>query len=194
MSNDALPMDDSSTLPTDHRDPVVEIVVPVEQIPANANVPASLLPKPPQVVCNLRVDELDERGNTVKYIYSCDPDYVVYYSRLERRSASANAETKASGAGKWRRRSFPSRRFSVKQTGDLPYESEGVQAQLSSDPATRQRLRRLLLPLGTERAKLQALLSDWPRRQSFDLGGCEFQAAQKCLSVRPGAFRVIRVG
>jgi hypothetical protein len=168
MLNDALPMDDSSTLPTDHRDPVVEIVVPVEQTPANANVPASLLPKPSQVVCNLQVDELDERGNTVKYIYSCDQDYVVYYSRLEHQSVSAEAETKASGAGKLRRRPFRSRRLSVKQASDLPYESEGVQAQLSSDPATRQRLRRLLLPLGTERAKLQALLSDWPRRQSFD--------------------------
>ncbi len=52
---------------------------------------------------------------------------------------------------------------------DLPYESEGVQAQLSSDPAKRKKLRQLLLPLGTERAKLQALLSGWPRRQSYDL-------------------------
>jgi hypothetical protein len=159
MLDDALTLGDSS-----RRDAVVEILVPAEQTPATANQ-APLLPKASShVVCNLRVDELDERGNTVKYIYSCDQDYVVYYSRLEHQSPRANAETKASTAGGWWRR----RRFSPKPGGDLPYESEGVQAQLSSDPAKRQQLRRLLLPLGTERAKLQALLSDWPRRQSFD--------------------------
>nr|WP_294557153.1 hypothetical protein [uncultured Rhodopila sp.] len=108
------------------------------------------------------MDGLDERGNTVKYIYSCDQDYVVYYSRLEHPSPGADGAAKASTAGGRRRR------FSPGSTGDLPYESEGVQAQLSSDPAKRQKLRSLLLPLGTERAKLQALLSDWPRRQSFD--------------------------
>jgi hypothetical protein len=159
MLDDALPLGDSS-----RRDAVVETLDPAEQTPANANVPSPLLPRASQVVCNLRVGERDERGNTVKYIYSCDQDYVVYYSRLEHPSPGADAETTASTAGGWWRR----RRFSPKPAGDLPYESEGVQAQLSSDPAKRQKLRRLLLPLGTERAKLQALLSDWPRRQSFD--------------------------
>ena len=58
--------------------------------------------------------------------------------------------------------------FSSRAARDLPYESEGVQAQLSHDPVTRKTLRQQLLPLGTERAKLQALLSGWPRRQSYD--------------------------
>jgi hypothetical protein len=133
------------------------------QTPATENPPAPNSPEADPVVCNLRVGDRDERGNTVKYIYSCDQDYVVYYSRLEHQSAGTDAAPRASTDGGWRRR-----RFSPKATGDLPYESEGVQAQLSSAPGKRQELRRLLLPLGTERAKLQALLSDWPRRQSFD--------------------------
>ena len=118
-------------------------------------------------MCNLKVGELDERGNTVKYIYACDRDYVVYYSRLERKSAGANAEMQASAAGKrrWRMRR---RGLAPGSAIDLPYESEGVQAQISSDPDRRLTLRRLLLPLGTERAKLQALLNGWPRRQSYD--------------------------
>ncbi len=132
---------------------------------AAPQVPAVVEPQPPhirapQVKCSLAVGELDERGNMVKYIYSCDQDYVVYYSRLEHKSASAGAARRSSH---WVRRLFPSR-----AARDLPYESEGVQAQLSRDPVTRKTLRQQLLPLGTERAKLQALLSGWPRRQSYD--------------------------
>jgi hypothetical protein len=114
----------------------------------------------PLEMCTLKVGETDERGSTVKYIYSCDRDYVVYYSRLEPRTPEHVPG---------RLRSLcPFGRISAKPVYDPAYESEGVQAQLSSDPAKRQMLRRLLLPLGTERAKLQALLSGWPRRQSYD--------------------------
>jgi hypothetical protein len=112
------------------------------------------------------VGDPDERGNTVKYIYSRDQEYVVYYSRLEYSSANQKGEDPASPA----HRSWLPRfgRRASKNPVDLPYESEGVQAQLSSDPLKRKQLRQLLLPLGTERAKLQALLSGWPRRQSYD--------------------------
>jgi hypothetical protein len=112
------------------------------------------------------VGDPDERGNTVKYIYSRDQEYVVYYSRLEYNSTNPKGEDLASPA----HRSWLPRvgRRAAKNPVDLPYESEGVQAQLSSDPVKRKQLRQLLLPLGTERAKLQALLSGWPRRQSYD--------------------------
>ena len=117
-------------------------------------------------ICTLKVGGQDERGNTVKYIYSCDRGYVIYYSRLEHRSASIDADRRSrTGTGLRWLRQF--RRF-IPKTHDLPYESEGVQAQLSPDPTTRTAMRRRLLPLGTERAKLQALLSGWPRRQSYD--------------------------
>ena len=117
--------------------------------------------QPSSVTCTLKVGEPDERGNTVKYIYSCDQDYIVYYSRLEHRSANADAEQHA-------RTARGMRRLMSRPRFEPGYESEGVQAQLSADPTKRPALRRLLLPLGTERAKLQALLSGWQRRQSYD--------------------------
>lgn len=117
-------------------------------------------------ICTLKVGGQDERGNTVKYIYSCDRGYVIYYSRLEHRSVSIDADRR-SRTGTGLRWLGQFRRF-IPKTHDLPYESEGVQAQLSPDPTTRTAMRRRLLPLGTERAKLQALLSGWPRRQSYD--------------------------
>jgi hypothetical protein len=117
-------------------------------------------------ICTLKVGGQDERGNTVKYIYSCDRGYVIYYSRLEHRSVSIDADRR-SRTGTGLRWLGQFRRF-IPKTHDLPYESEGVQAQLSPDPTTRTAMRRRLLPLGTERAKLQALLNGWPRRQSYD--------------------------
>ena len=115
----------------------------------------------------LKVGGLDERGNTVKYIYARDPDYIVYYSRLEHSSDRADdgGEGRAVGGRSWPRRAG---RWSAIQGPDPAYESEGVQAQLSSAQAKRQLQRAKLLPLGTERAKLQALLRGWPRRQSYD--------------------------
>jgi hypothetical protein len=133
---------------------------------ATTQVPAVVVQPP--VACNLQVGGLDERGNTVKYIYSCDQDYVVYYSRLEHRSAGAADEHAADSASRQRRPSRVFGLFSSRPAKELPYESEGVQAQLSCEQATRKTLRQQLLPLGTERAKLQALLSGWPRRQSYD--------------------------
>jgi hypothetical protein len=131
-----------------------------------ANDTNHVVPSAPEI-CTLRVGGLDERGNTVKYIYSCDQDYVVYYSRLEHHSANTDAEEHGHAFGGLRRLRHIGRLRS-RPVLELAYESEGVQAQLSSDPTKRPALRRLLLPLGTERAKLQALLNGWPRRQSYD--------------------------
>jgi hypothetical protein len=113
----------------------------------------------------LRVGGQDERGNTVKYIYARDPDYVVYYSRLEHPSTSGDGDGQANPGRHWFRRDRLGQ-FRPTPVSDSAYESEGVQAQLS--PMKRQTLRPKLLPLGTERAKLQALLSGWSRRQSYD--------------------------
>jgi hypothetical protein len=107
-------------------------------------------PQPP-----LEVGGIDERGNTVKYIYAIDPDYTVYYSRLERPD------------GGWQQR-LHLERAHRKSAERLSYEREGVQARLSSDPKKRQEQRRKLLTLGNNRAKLLALLSGWPRRESYD--------------------------
>jgi hypothetical protein len=112
----------------------------------------------------LRIGGLDERGNTVKYIYAIDPNYVVYYSRLERRNTGANDtdldETPRRGLMAWIK--------SLLRLSGPAYEREGVQVQPSSDPRIRAEQLRKLLPLGTARAKLRALLSGWPRRESYD--------------------------
>ncbi len=105
----------------------------------------------------LKVGGLDERGNTVKYIYARDPDYVVYYSRLEHEPTDPGADRPASRVRHW---------LQLWHAWFGVSEREGVQAQFA--PAQRQTLRRKLLPLGTERANLQALLSGWKRRQSYD--------------------------
>jgi hypothetical protein len=119
---------------------------------SGAKCPASTVPE-------LKVGDPDERGNTVKYVYAVDPDYIVYYSRLEHRREEPNQ-----GLGRrWRTRIG----FLLGLNGPA-YEREGVQALLSSDPAKRQNQLRKLLPLGTDRAKLRALLSGWPRRESYD--------------------------
>jgi hypothetical protein len=167
MPDDALPQVEPPVPPPEHGDPAVEPpAADILQFPANENAPGSAPAQAPQDICSLDVGERDERGNTVKYIYSCDRDYAVYYSRLEHKSDGADTDAQADSAG-WRRwarlLAFP-----TKRSADLPYESEGVQAQLSSDPDKRKKLRQCLLPLGTDRAKLQALLRGWPRRQSYD--------------------------
>jgi hypothetical protein len=117
--------------------------------------------------CTPKVGDMDERGNTVKYIYACDRDYIVYYSRLEARVGTGDSQAAPGWVNRqpWLR---PIRRLFRRDAADPAYECEGVYAQLSCDPETRKVLRKLLLPLGTERAKLQALLKDWPRRQSYD--------------------------
>src|SRR6185312_4720739 len=72
----------------------------------------------PLEMCTLKVGETDERGSTVKYIYSCDRDYVVYYSRLEPRTPERMPG---------RLRSLcPFGRTSAKPVYDPAYESEGV--------------------------------------------------------------------
>jgi len=104
----------------------------------------------------LKVGGVDERGNTVQYIYAIDPDYTVYYSRLERVDDG------------WRDRLPRFRRSRKKGIENLAYEREGVQARLSLDPKKRPAQRRKLLTLGSERAELLALLSGWPLRESYD--------------------------
>lgn len=157
-------LDDALTRGGDRADQTVAADVAAPQ------VPAVVVPQPTATPagCNLQVGGLDERGNTVKYIYSSDQDYVVYYSRLEHKTAGTVAGQPGASAGTTRRAMWLRRFFTTRPGHDLPYESEGVQAQISGDPATRKTLRLQLLPLGTERAKLQALLSGWPRRQSYD--------------------------
>ena len=173
MPDDALPFVEQPAFveqpvpPPDHADAAPEPQAPMAPQPAaNENTPGAPLADTSQEICHLRVGDPDERGNTVKYIYSRDQEYVVYYSRLEHSSAGAKGEDPTGPT----HRSWLARdgRRASKSPVDLPYESEGVQAQLSSDPVKRKKLRQLLLPLGTERAKLQALLSGWPRRQSYD--------------------------
>jgi hypothetical protein len=110
----------------------------------------------------LAVGKPDERGNTIKYIYARDPAYVVYYSR------SADGEAGQHYNRGWSLRLLQVARLAPRPLTELAYETEGVQVQLTSNPAERHRLRGLLLPLGTERAKLQALLNGWRRRQSYD--------------------------
>lgn len=118
----------------------------------------ALVPAPPEPTRWPRVGEKDERGNTIKYIYGIDPDYMVYYSRLEYTGAEAAA-----------RHRLPGRISLLRRDGTDPgYEREGVQVQLSPDPDKRKTQRAALLSLGSNRAKLQALLSGWPRRESYD--------------------------
>jgi hypothetical protein len=122
--------------------------------PANGNLPAKIV-APGSTTPDLHVNDLDERGSTVEYIYAKDPDYIVYYSRLRRPAGEAGGWPRLH----WRRR---------KSDAAGSHEREGVQAQLSLDPRKRQEQRTKLLQLGTRRAKLLATLSGWPRRESYD--------------------------
>jgi len=137
MPDDALPFVEQPVPPPDHADTAAEPIAP--QPPANENTPGPPLINASHEICHLRVGDPDERGNTVKYIYSRDQEYVVYYSRLEYSSTNPKGDDPADRA----HRSWLPRvgRRASKSTVDLPYESEGVQAQLSSDPAKRKQLR-----------------------------------------------------
>jgi hypothetical protein len=96
----------------------------------------------PVEIRRLQIGQQDERGNIVTNIYCLDPDYAIYSAGVSPRQG--------------RLRLF------------RPHEQLGVLAELSPNPERRSQLRRYLLPLGTERAILQALLSGWPRRYSYD--------------------------
>jgi hypothetical protein len=130
-----------------------------DQIAASGSVAKVAYPPPV-----LRIGDLDERGNTVKYIYSIDPNYVVYYSRLERWVTRAND----TDAHETHRPALSAPIKSLVRFSGPAYEREGVQVQLSFDPQIRNDQLRKLLPLGTARAKLRALLNGWPRRESYD--------------------------
>ena len=136
--------------------------------PDNDNVGPKAMPGSPFTAPTLQLGDIDPCGNTVQYIYATDQDYVVYFSRLERRGSVPNGGTRPGpDAGKppLAQRLRQPRAPAVRA---IPYQREGVQALLSHDPAIQQEQRRKQLVLGTERAKLQALLSGWPRRHSYD--------------------------
>lgn len=118
-------------------------------------------------VCPLKVGERDERGNTVEYIYARDPHYIVYFSRLQQRDAPGDAGGHRGAAAQWRRW-WPFAHRAARAEADPTDTWKGVQAQLSNDQPRRRTQRRNLLSVGVERAKLQALLSDWPRRLGYD--------------------------
>jgi hypothetical protein len=118
-------------------------------------------------VCPLKLGQRDERGNTVEYIYARDPHYIVYFSRLQPQDTPDDAAGHR-GAAAQRRWWWPFPRRAARAEADPTDTWKGVQAQLSNDQARRRAQRRNLLGLGVERAKLQALLSDWPRRQGYD--------------------------
>jgi hypothetical protein len=128
--------------------------------PANDDTKTNEVPKQAtSSVSPLCVGDIDERGNTIKYIYAVDPHYVIYYSRLERDDGKGGSSAVMRGLAAI---------GSFLGAAGAADEREGVQAQLSSKPEMRQKQLRNLLPLGTERAKLRALLSGWPRRESYD--------------------------
>ncbi len=167
MPNDALPGAAIFAAETERNNPAVS---PDTGTPAAANDDNGPPAAPAVVrrtVSMLDVGTVDERGNTVKYIYARDPDYVVYYSRLERRPDAADYGW-ADGTHPQRRRWLPVGRRRTGVAGSSDYRSEGVQALLSNEQDIRRAQRKKLLPLGVERAKLQALLTDWPRRQGYD--------------------------
>lgn len=168
MPNDAQPASGHPDAPIDlgNLSPPANDVQPLPRATTSSQSPVTT-PDAQQEMCALKVGQTDERGNTVKYIYACDADYVVYYSRLEHRAAQPDGGHRngATSGRRW----FPRiGRLSGRPVADAAYESEGVQAQLSPDPSKRPEQRHKLLPLGTDRAKLQALLGGWPRRQSYD--------------------------
>lgn len=165
MPSDALPSGNANVPPGGQPAESSATVVQL-QPPTGGLQPAAAPMAPFGDDCPLKVGGKDPRGNTVKYIYACDGDFVVYYSRLEH-------DPDNGGTGSFSLRSLAHRllrlgRRSLLPVLDTAYESEGVQAQLSADPALRQQQRQMLLPLGAERARLQALLTGWRRRQSYD--------------------------
>ena len=164
MPNDAQTANESAASTAEHvADPGGTVV----QLQPGAPHPPAPEADDRPTVCPLKVGERDERGNTVEYIYARDPHYIVYFSRLQQQGAPDDA-TGHRGAAAQRRRWWPLRRRAAGADVGPAETCKGVQAQLSNDQARRRAQRRNLLGLGVERAKLQALLSDWPRRQGYD--------------------------
>lgn len=163
-----MPNDDTSANLAEALPPIAD-PVQVEAVVApptstNDNSARSAATKSDEDMPKLTVGGQDDRGNTVKYIYSLDPNYVIYYSRLEHRSSGPDGNPRDRGAS----RRWLMRVGSFVGLVDNDYEREGVQAQLSANQQTRAKQLKNLLPLGTDRAKLRALLSGWPRRESYD--------------------------
>jgi hypothetical protein len=114
---------------------------------------------------SLTLNNEDERGNIVAYIYAVDRDYVIYYG-IEQSPRGIKFDRESGLNGPWWRRIR--RSLYSRPVDGLTYGGGGVQVQLTDIPDKRRALQQLLLPLGTERAKLQALLRGWPRRESYD--------------------------
>ena len=166
MPNDAQTADEIAGSTAEHVADTGATVVQLSPQVGAPHPPATEADDRP-TVCPLNVGELDERGNTVEYIYARDPHYIVYFSRLEQPHA-ANDNGGLQRAIPQRGRWWPLRRRAGRAEAETADTWKGVQAQLSNDPARRRAQRRNLLGLGVERAKLQTLLSDWPRRQGYD--------------------------
>ena len=166
MPNDAQTADESAASIAEH---VADSGGTVVQLQPQAAAPHTSAPEADDrpTVCPLKVGQHDERGNTVEYIYA--------HLRQQPISAGCigrNAPTMPPG---YRYDSVPQRDgwwpFRGRGAGSAAEPTDpwkGVQAQLSNDQARRRTQRRNLLGLGVERAKLQALLSDWPRRRGYD--------------------------
>ena len=166
MPNDAQTADETAASITEHVADSGGTVVQL-QPQAAAPHPSPTAADDRPTVCPLKVGQRDERGNTVEYIYARDPHYVVYFSRLDPQEpvddAAGNRSTVPQRRGWW-----PFRGHAAQSAAQPTHPWKGVQAQLSNDQTLRRIQRRNLLGLGVERAKLQALLSDWPRRQGYD--------------------------
>lgn len=167
MPEESMPQDDRPDEPRGIVVPITAAADAVQLGAANEPQATAAAPAPsPEALQNWpQRGGLDDRGNTIEYIYARDPNYQVYYSRLAKPAAADAAEPAGLLARLWRR-------VRPARPGPKPeqaYPTEGVQAQLTADPEKRAELRAKLLPLGVERAKLQALLSGWSRRHSYDL-------------------------
>jgi hypothetical protein len=166
MPSDTQTADESAASTAEHVADSGGTVVQL-QPPTGAPHPSATEPDDRPTVCSLKVGERDERGNTVEYIYARDPHYIVYFSRLQQHGAPDDAAGHRATAAQWRRW-WPFAHRAARAEVDPTDTWKGVQAQLSNDLAKRRTQRRNLLSLGVERAKLQALLSDWPRRLGYD--------------------------
>jgi hypothetical protein len=77
MPDDALPFLEQPIPPSDHADTAPEPVTPMApQPPPTRTPPGSPLSNTSYEICHLQVGDPDERGNTVKYIYSRDTGFV----------------------------------------------------------------------------------------------------------------------
>jgi hypothetical protein len=166
MPNDAQTAGETAASTAEHVADTGGTVVQLQPQAGAPHPPATEADDRP-TVCKLEVGGRDERGNTVEYVYARDPHYIVYFSRLDRQEPTTDAAGHRIAVPQ-QRGWWPFRGRGARSAAEPTNPWKGVQAQLSNDQARRRTQRKNLLGLGVERAKLQALLSDWPRRQGYD--------------------------